>query len=212
MLCALCIAINIVLGIVMAAIKFPVYLDTIGTLFTAIFFGPWYGAVVGALTNFLTAILSGSMGDMPFMLVNIAIGLVAGFIFRKVKLTLVSAIVTGIIVGFLAPVIGTPIGIAVYGGLTGTVSDIAVAVLKQSGLGIFASSFLPKLFNNLIDKIGSLLLVYLLVRALPVNEQLIKVHIRLMDMHLLPYAGGDYTSHVSSSLTSIFSMDPMYMV
>ena len=29
MLCALCIAINIVLGIVMAAIKFPVYLDTI---------------------------------------------------------------------------------------------------------------------------------------------------------------------------------------
>ena len=169
MLCALCIAINIVLGIVMAAIKFPVYLDTIGTLFTAIFFGPWYGAVVGALTNFLTAILSGSMGDMPFMLVNIAIGLVAGFIFRKVKLTLVSAIVTGTIVGFLAPVIGTPIRIAVYGGLTGTVSDIAVAVLKQSGLGIFASSFLPKLFNNLIDKIGSLLLVYLLVRALPVN-------------------------------------------
>ena len=109
------------------------------------------------------------MGGMPFMLVNIAIGLVVGFIFRYIKLTLVSAIITGIIVGIIAPVIGTPIGIAVYSGLTGTVSDIAVAVLKQSGMGIFASSFLPKLFNNLIDKTGSLLLVYLLIQALPYN-------------------------------------------
>ncbi len=53
MMCGLAIAINIVLGIVMAMIKFPVYLDTIGTIFIAIYFGPWYGAAVGGLTNFL---------------------------------------------------------------------------------------------------------------------------------------------------------------
>ncbi len=165
--CALCIALNIVLGIVMAAIKFPVYLDTIGTIFTAVCFGPVYGVCVGALTNFLTAIISGSLGGMPFMLVNIAIGLVVGLIFRKFRLTLASAIITGIIIGIIAPVIGTPIGIVVYGGLTGTVSDIAVAVLKQSGMGIFAASFIPKLFNNLLDKTLSVLIVFFLIKALP---------------------------------------------
>ena len=155
MMCGLAIAINIVLGIVMAMIKFPVYLDTIGTIFIAIYFGPWYGAAVGGLTNFLTAILNG-MTDMPFMLVNIAIGLVIGFIFRKARFTLVNVVIAGIAIGIIAPIIGTPIGIAVYGGLTGTISDVAVA-----------ASFLPKLANNLVDKIGSCLIIYLLIKSMP---------------------------------------------
>lgn len=166
MMCGLAIAINIVLGIVAAAIKFPVYLDTIGTIFIAIYFGPWYGAAVGGATNFLTALLNG-MTDMPFMLVSIAIGLVVGFIFRKAKFTLLNVIIAGIVAGVVAPVIGTPIGIAVYGGLTGTVSDVFVLALKQGGASIFTASFLPKLFNNLIDKIGSCLIIFMLVKAMP---------------------------------------------
>lgn len=165
-MCGLAIAINIVLGIVAAAIKFPVYLDTIGIIFIAIYFGPWYGAAVGGATNFLTAILNG-MTDMPFMLVSIAVGIVVGLIFRKVKFTLVNVIIAGVIVGIIAPIIGTPIGIFVYGGLTGTVSDVFVLALKQSGANIFAASFLPKLGNNLLDKIGSCLIIYLLVKGMP---------------------------------------------
>lgn len=166
MMCGLAIAINIVLGIVAAAIKFPVYLDTIGTIFIAVYFGPWYGAAVGGATNFLTALLNG-MTDMPFMLVSIAVGLVVGFIFRKVKFNLVNMIIAGIVAGIVAPIIGTPIGIAVYGGLTGTVSDVFVVALKQSGTSIFAASFLPKLFNNLLDKVGSCLILFLLIKAMP---------------------------------------------
>lgn len=166
MMCGLAIAINIVLGIVMAMVKFPVYLDTIGTIFIAIYFGPWYGAAVGGLTNFLTALLNG-MTDMPFMLVNIAIGLVVGFIFLKAKFTLVNVVLAGILAGIVAPIIGTPIGIAVYGGLTGTISDVAVIWLKQSGASIFAASFIPKLVNNLIDKVGSCLIIYMLIKAMP---------------------------------------------
>lgn len=166
MMCGLAIAMNIVLGIVAAAIKSPIYLDTIGTIFIAIYFGPWYGAAVGGATNFLTALFYG-MSDMPFMLVSIAIGLITGFIFKKVRLTLLNVIITGVIIGIAAPLIGTPIGIAVYGGLTGTVSDVFVIALKQSGASIFTASFLPKLGNNLLDKIGSCLLIYLLVKAMP---------------------------------------------
>ena len=164
-LCGLAIALNIVLGIVTAALKFPFYLDVMGTIFIAIYFGPWYGAVVGALTNILTSLFTG----MPFMLVSIVVALIVGFVFRKVKFNFVTALVVGIITGIAAPVVGTPIGIAVYGGLTGTISDVAVMFLKQSGAGIFAASFIPKLFNNLLDKIGSILIVYLVVLSLPGN-------------------------------------------
>lgn len=168
-LCGLAIALNIVLGIVTAALKFPFYLDVMGTIFIAIYFGPWYGAVVGALTNILTSLFSGSFTGMPFMLVSIVVALIVGFVFRKVKFNFVTALVVGIITGIAAPVVGTPIGTAVYGGLTGTISDVAVMFLKQSGAGIFAASFIPKLFNNLLDKIGSILIVYLVVLSLPGN-------------------------------------------
>ena len=168
-LCGLAIALNIVLGIVTAALKFPFYLDVMGTIFIAIYFGPWYGAVVGALTNILTSLFSGSFTGMPFMLVSIVVALIVGFVFRKVKFNFVTALVVGIITGIAAPVVGTQIGIAVYGGLTGTISDVAVMFLKQSGAGIFAASFIPKLFNNLLDKIGSILIVYLVVLSLPGN-------------------------------------------
>mgnify|MGYP003374176084 CR=1 FL=1 len=163
--CGLAIAINIVLGIVTAALKFPFYLDVMGTMLIAVFFGPWYGAVVGAATNVLTSIFSGSFSGMPFALVSIAVAFVVGFAFKKIKFNFLIGVLTGIV----APLIGTPIGIAVYGGLTGTISDVAVMFLKQSGASIFAASFLPKLFNNLLDKVGSMLLVYLLVTALPKN-------------------------------------------
>lgn len=165
-MCGLGIAINIVLGIIAAAIKSPVYLDTIATIFIAIYFGPWYGAAVGGATNFLTALLYG-MSDMPFMLVSISIGLIVGFIFKKVRFTLLNILIVGVVIGIVAPLIGTPIGIVVYGGLTGTISDVFVIALKQSGASIFAASFLPKLGNNLLDKIGSCLLIYLLIKAMP---------------------------------------------
>ena len=71
------------------------------------------------------------------MIVSIVIGLVVGFVFRKIKFTFISSLIIGLILSVLAPLIGTPIGIYVYGGLTGTISDIAVMWIKQSGASIF---------------------------------------------------------------------------
>lgn len=166
MICGLAIALNIVLGIITSALKLPLYLDTIGTVFVAIYFGPWYGAAVGGLTNLLSSMLTNPQA-IPFMIVSIVIGLVVGFVFRKVKVSFLSSLIIGLALSIIAPLIGTPIGIYVYGGLTGTVSDIAVMWLKQSGASIFTASFIPKIFNNLIDKVGTCLILYFIIAALP---------------------------------------------
>ena len=165
--CALCIALNIVLGITVGALELPFYGDTIGTIFSAMLFGPLYGAIVGFLSSFISCMLSGSMQALPFALVNIMIGLVVGFVYKKVKLTFISVIVVGVALSFFCALVGTPIGIAVYGGLTGTVSDVLVLFLKQSGSSIFAASFIAKVGNNLIDKVGSCLIVFGVIQALP---------------------------------------------
>lgn len=168
-LCALCIAFNITLGVTVGSLELPFYGDTIGTIFAGIFFGPLFGAVVGFLSSFIKSVLFSGIQNLPYALVNIMIGLFTGFVFRKFKFTLLSSAIAGVILSFLCALVGTPIGVAVYGGLTGTVSDVVVLFLKQSGTSIFAASFIAKIGNNFIDKVGSCLIVYGIVKALPVK-------------------------------------------
>ena len=166
-ICALAIAINIVLGILTSSSKLPLYLDTIGTVLVAVYYGPWIGAGVGAITNIITSLVMGNPQAMPFLIVSVVIGLVVGFIARKWEFNFVVALITGVLLSIIAPLIGTPIGILVYGGLTGTVSDVLVLFLKNTGMSIFASSFITKILNNLLDKISTCLLVYFVIKALP---------------------------------------------
>lgn len=165
--CGIAIAVNIVLGIVTSTLKLPLYLDTLGTILTAVLVGPLPGVAVGALTNIITGFIY-NLQDIPFLLVNVAVALVSGFMAKKFKFNLVTAIICGLILSVVCPLIGTPIGIFVYGGLTGTVSDVIVMALKSSGSSIFAASFIAKVGNNLIDKVGTCIIAWGLIRYLPV--------------------------------------------
>ena len=121
---ALAIALNIVLGTVVGLLNIPLlYLDTVGTIFSAALFGPWYGAAVGGLTNVIQGVITNPK-TIPFALVNIAIGLVVGFIAKKWKFNIITSIITGLILSVVAPLIGTPIATLVYGGITGDFNDV----------------------------------------------------------------------------------------
>jgi energy-coupling factor transport system substrate-specific component len=167
-MCAMGIAINVVLGTVVTRLQIPqLFLDTIGTIFIAVLFGPWEGATVGALTNVLTPILSGNPKDIPFFIVNMAVGIIVGYIVRKYKFTLKTAIISGLLLSIICPLIGTPIATWVYGGITGSGNDFIFVWLKNSGLSIFTASFIPRITGNFIDKIASCLLVYISMRYIP---------------------------------------------
>jgi energy-coupling factor transport system substrate-specific component len=166
--CGIAIAVNIVLGIITSTLKLPLYMDTLGTIITAVLIGPLPGVAVGALTNIITGFMY-SLQDIPFLLVNVAVALITGLLAKKYKFKLTTAIVCGLILSIVCPLIGTPIGILIYGGLTGTVSDVIVLALKSSGSSIFAASFIAKIGNNLIDKVGTCIIAYGLIRYLPIS-------------------------------------------
>jgi ECF-type transporter family protein len=81
------IAINIILGqTVAAALKIPVYLDSIGTILVGVLAGPIAGAVTGGLANLIwTYILPAPFQSpyaAPFFIVAVEIGLLAGIFGR----------------------------------------------------------------------------------------------------------------------------------
>lgn len=161
------VVINIALSIVIKTLAIPLlFLDTVGTIFVAAVFGPFAGAVTGGLTNLVNGVLVGPT-EIPFAIVNIAVALVVGFIAKKFKFDIKTAIVTGLILAIVAPLIGTPIAVFMFGGLTGGGSDLLFAWLRASGQTIFTSAFIPRVTGNIIDKVASCILVAVLIARMP---------------------------------------------
>lgn len=164
---ALSIAMNIVLGTVVGLLNIPLlFLDTIGTIFTAALYGPLYGAIVGCLTNVIQGIITNPK-DIPFALVNIAVGIIVGLVSRKWKFDFKTAVITGLILSVVSPLIGTPIATYIYGGITGDINDVFFTWLVQSGQSIFTAAFIPRITSNIVDKIASCILVSFLLSRLP---------------------------------------------
>lgn len=164
---AMGIVINIVFGTVVNMIHIPLlYLDTIGTIFIGALLGPFYGALTGGLTNVIQGIITNPK-DIPFALVNITIGIIVGIISKKYNFNFKTALVVGLILAVVAPLIGTPIAVWIYGGITGDGNDIIFTWLLKSGQEIFKAAFIPRITGNIIDKIASCLFVAFLIKRIP---------------------------------------------
>lgn len=100
--CGVAVAMNIVLGIITSALGIPLYLDTLGTVLSAAILGPLPGIIVGALSNIITGLIY-SVSDIPFCLVNMAVGLIVGLVAKKWKFGIVPAVITGIALSFICP-------------------------------------------------------------------------------------------------------------
>lgn len=172
---AMGIALNVILETVVSAMKIPLlFLDSIGTVLVAVLFGPWWGALAGALTNVVLGITTGPSAIF-FGLVNVAIALVVGYMAKKFDFTKwYIALITGLILSVIAPLIGTPIAVAVYGGLNGSGMDLVVLWARAAGESVFASTFISRITGNFVDKIVTCLLVMFMITRLPNFSKLIK--------------------------------------
>lgn len=165
---ALATAINVIIGDLVALLNIPLlYLDTLGTIFAGAAFGPFWGAVVGLTTNLIMGVTT-SPTAIPFGLVNIAVGIIAGLMAKK-GFTIIKALITGLILSVVAPLIGTPIRLYLFGGFTGSGADILISSLRAAGQEIFASTFIGVVVSNFVDKIISSLIVYFILVRLPIK-------------------------------------------
>ena len=157
---------NFIGGQINDLLKLPLYLDTIGTLLAAILAGPWVGAVTGVLTNIVSGIAN-PIG-FAFIPVNLAVGLVTGFLARKNFFSTLPKIIASIVIIIAVSVIvAAPILVLAFGGLTGNGVSVFTALLLASGQNIWASSIGTNGIFNLIDRIVSIIIVFAVIKVLP---------------------------------------------
>ncbi|MFT3688497.1 ECF transporter S component [Paenirhodobacter sp.] len=166
-LVAIGIALNVALGQAVSFLKLPVFLDSIGTMLAAVLCGPVIGALTGLLTNLLWGLLEGPTAAF-FAPVSMMIGIAAGLLaYAGMFRSWWRAAISGAVIAIALSVIAVPIRIYLFGGVTGSGADFAVAYLLKVGESLFGSVLVTVIGTNLLDKIVTALLVWGILRGLP---------------------------------------------
>jgi energy-coupling factor transport system substrate-specific component len=161
------IAINMIAGQLVSMLKLPIFLDSIGTILSAVLAGPIVGMLTGLLTNIIWGLLTDPIAA-AFAPVAMVIGLVAGLLARAGWFkTLPKVVCSGVVITLAVTVIAVPIRTYLFGGVTGSGADFFVAYVHSMGSDLIESVAMTVLGANLVDKILTAIIVWLLVRNLP---------------------------------------------
>lgn len=161
------IALNIVVGQIVAVIGLPIYVDSIGTVLVAAVAGPAAGIVTGILTNVIWGLTLSPIA-LPFAVVQVVIGVMAGYaarygMFRRFYLAPIAGAVTGIV----AAMISAPIAAFIFGGATGGGTGAIVGAFQAMGQSLLGATTLQGLLSDPLDKAITFTIVVLILAALP---------------------------------------------
>lgn len=166
-LMAAAVAINIVGSKIALMLSLPIFLDSIGTILAAITMGP----VAGGLVALVGGLINGALGDIYaiyFSISGVIMGVIAGLLFYKKKLTYVSDLWKTFLVVLPASVVSACIETFLFGGITSAVvTTFIVQALAQTALKLFGSAFVTQLVTDYIDKLIAVVLVTVCVKHLP---------------------------------------------
>lgn len=168
-LIALAIVINIVGSYIALGFHLPIYLDSIGTIMTAILLGPFYGLFPGVLSALITGMTS-DIYALYYMPVGVVLGIVTGLIFQKNKTN--KLFVKAFCISVPASLISACITATIFGGITSSGSTMLVQLLAKTPLGLTLSCLVVQFFTDYFDRLLSLWLVFSVIKKLP--DSLIK--------------------------------------
>lgn len=163
-LIALAIVINIVGSYIALGLHLPIYLDSMGTIMTAILLGPFYGLFPGVLSALITGMTS-DIYALYYMPVGIVLGIVTGFVFQKNKSN--KLFVKSFCISVPASLISACITANVFGGITSSGSTMLVQLLAKTPLGLTLSCLIVQFFTDYFDRLLSLWLVFSVIKKLP---------------------------------------------
>lgn len=164
------VGINYVGKLFAAALKLPLWLDSIGTVLAGMLAGPWIGAISGAVNNIIFGITADPV-SFWYLITSIVIGLLVGYLAMTGWIRdFPRAIVLGLIVALAAAIVSTPINVILWEGTTGNVwGDGLYTILRNGGTPIWIASFIDELVVDLLDKVATVIVSFLIFKALPLR-------------------------------------------
>lgn len=162
------VAVNLVIGQIVAALLLPVYLDAVGTILVAALVGPRAAIAAGLTSQVLAAVLSGNFSWLPFGIVQVVIALYAYAaarlgVFKRIE----TALAAGLVLGALAGGTAAPIAYFVFGGATAGGVTAVTTVLRSVGVPLPVAVAIASMGTDLLDKTIAFGLVFLILRHLP---------------------------------------------
>lgn len=160
-------ALNITGGWLTSALKIPLYLDSLGTIWAACLGGPLAGAATALISGLISAAANSPIW-LCFLPPALLVGLVAGYLSRQGFMhNLGLAAFMGIILGLTAALASAPIAAYVLHGSSGGGTDLVVAAFRLAGLSTLHACLAQSLTIDPIDKLISCLLVQSLLTSMP---------------------------------------------
>lgn len=107
-------------------LKFPIFIDQIGTVFVSMIGGPWVGLVTGLMGNVVNGMLNPV--SFAYAFTSMSIGLVSGFLSRwKWYTNIIGTIAACLVLNVISATVSAMVTIFVFGGVTGAGTDLVTA-------------------------------------------------------------------------------------
>lgn len=167
-LCAIAfsVVINVVGGQIALALKLPIYLDCIGTIFAGALLGP----VAGLFPNLIGGLIMGCTVDIYslfYMPVGMITGFMAGLLFHKKCMKGFWKILGTMLITIPGTIVSSLITVLCFGGLTSSGSSLLIPLLQKIGFGEVPSIFTVQIATDYLDRIIAVLLVSLIIGRIP---------------------------------------------
>lgn len=161
-----CILLNYIGKILANHFVLPLWLDSVGTVFTAYVLGPFCGAVVGVTVNVIYGILF-SYTHMVYALVSAVVAVLVGILAKKGWLeNLFLALSTSFFVTILSVACSVPLNYLFFDGAIGNVwGDGVTELFKRLGLNSVLSHIIGEFYLDFSDKTLTVLILFLVIRC-----------------------------------------------
>lgn len=162
---AACILFDVGGGTLAHVLQLPLWLDSFGTVAAAYVLGPVCGAIVGLASNLATSLLHG--GIFVYGITGACIGAVTGIAARRGAFkTVFGTLTCAFGITLLAVAISTPINLLLKEGMTGNLwGDGVIEFTQLFGVNRYLSYVLGQFYLDFLDKVVTLLALYLLLRT-----------------------------------------------
>lgn len=147
-------------------LKFPIFIDQIGTVFVSMIGGPWVGLVTGLMGNVVNGMLNPV--SFAYAFTSMSIGLVSGFLSRwKWYTNIIGTIAACLVLNVISATVSAMVTIFVFGGVTGAGTDLVTAAFLAAGSAMVQSVLSTNLLTGMAAMIIDVGVSWIILRRLP---------------------------------------------
>lgn len=158
-------AVNVAGGQLALALRLPVYLDSVGTIFVGALLGPWFGLLPNAVSGIIMGMTT-DIYSLYFAPVGMITGFVSGLVFRRFSVRRTGVFLAAAAVTVPGTLVSSLINALLFGGVTSSGSTVLVQLLARTPLGLTGSIFTVQILTDYLDRCISVMAVCALLTAM----------------------------------------------